>query len=229
MAQRIQNKRSSLQGKRPNGSYLEPGEIALNTNATDPGLFFEANDGMIAKVGPTSMSQSAPTSEVGYGRGESWFDTGNEILRLWDADAQKWVAASPGLGHPTSTLFVNSQSPDASDDLDNDGVARPFATINRACIEVARRSILRRRADDPLNAVFSIVLMSGDNIAYNEPGTSLTDFQTNVTTFTDNQALSLDLLRSFNDEKGGVILPRGASIYGLDMRKTVVRPTFYPY
>ena len=65
MAQRIQNKRSSLPGKRPDGSYLEPGEIALNTNSSDPGLFYELSDGSIAKVGPTSLGPNPPTTEVG--------------------------------------------------------------------------------------------------------------------------------------------------------------------
>ena len=93
MAQRIQNKRSSLQGKRPDGSYLEPGEIALNTNAVDPGLFFEANDGMITKVGPTAMSIDQPATEVGYGRGEAWYDVGNGVTKLWDTDNNRWVVA----------------------------------------------------------------------------------------------------------------------------------------
>ena len=145
MAQRIQNKRSSLQGKRPDGSYLEPGEIALNTNAVDPGLFFEANDGSIIKAGPTSVGLNAPNSEVGYGRGEMWYDQGNAVTKLWDEDQQRWVVASPPGGAPQFTVFVNSQSAEASDDLSNDGNSRPFATLNRACIEVARRSILRRR------------------------------------------------------------------------------------
>jgi hypothetical protein len=89
MAQRIQNKRSSLQGKRPDGSYLEPGEIALNTNASDPGLFFESNDGSIIKVGPTAIGDTAPVSEVGYGKGEMWLDTSgaSNILKVWDGTA----------------------------------------------------------------------------------------------------------------------------------------------
>ena len=88
MAQRIQHKRSSLEGKRPDGSYLEPGELALNTNADDPGVFFETNDGTIAKVGPVSMGTSAPMSEVGYGPGEQWYDSGNEVMKLWDVGSQ---------------------------------------------------------------------------------------------------------------------------------------------
>ena len=43
-------KRSSLLGKRPTSANLEPGEIGLNTNSNDPGLFFEVNDGNVVKA-----------------------------------------------------------------------------------------------------------------------------------------------------------------------------------
>ncbi len=228
MAQRIQNKRSSLPGKRPDGSYLEPGEIALNTNAGDPGLFFELSDGSIAKAGPTSLGTNPPTTEVGYGPGETWWDSGNNQLNIWDDANEQWVPSTLVGGDPRFTVFVNSQSPRASDDLSNDGVSRPFATLNRACIEVARRTILRGRLDDPYNDKYSIVLMSGNNVSQNEPGRSVTDFQTNIPAFTEDQALTPDILRSFNPEQGGVIVPRGASVYGFDLRKSIVTPTYYP-
>jgi len=228
MAQRIQNKRSSLPGRRPDGSYLEPGEIALNTNSSDPGLFFETNTGEIAKVGPTSMGISAPSTSVGYGPGEQWYDEGNSELKIWNSEQEKWVSCSAHNGERTFTVFVNSQSKDASDALSNNGTNRPFATLNRACIEVARRTILRGRLDEAYNEKYSIVLMSGENVSHNEPGRSLDDFQNNVTTFTENQELTPNDLRAFNPESGGVILPRGASLYGLDLRKTSVVPTYYP-
>jgi len=97
MAQRIQLKRSSLAGKRPNGKYLEPGELALNTNASDPGLFFEANDGSIVKVGPVGITSDGnpPTilgEEVPPGNGELWLDRsgGTNILKVY-ANGE-WIA-----------------------------------------------------------------------------------------------------------------------------------------
>ena len=228
MAQRIQNKRSSLEGKRPDGSYLEPGEIALNTNSSDPGLFFETNDGAIAKVGPTHVGLKAPGTEVGFGPGEAWYDTGNGQLKVWDPISKAWVPALIVGTDSPFTVFVHSQSKESSDDLTNDGVARPFATINRACIEIARRSILRGRADDPYNDKFAIVLLTGNNVAYNEPGLSLTSFEDNVAAFTDDQVMTLETLRSFNSETGGVVLPRGASILSFDLRKSHIAPTYYP-
>lgn len=227
MAQRIQNKRSSLLGKRPDGSYLEPGEIALNTNSADPGLFFELTDGSVAKVGPTSIGPNPPSSEVGYGIGELWYDTGNNVLKTWDPEAKTWKESTTNGGN-VFALFVNSQSEDASDSLANDGVARPFATLNRACIEVVRRTIFRGRLDEPFNDKFAIILQSGDNMALNEPGLSLEEFEAEVGQFSQDQELTFNQLRYFNDATGGVILPRGATIYGFDLRKAAIRPSFYP-
>ena len=229
MAQRIQLKRSSIPGKRPDGSYLQAGELALNTNATDPGVFFEVNTGAIAKVGPTAVSVDAPVSEVGYGPGETWLDTGNNTFKVYSTAAAKWVAAqSPTFSGSTKLIFVGTDFPEASDDLSNDGSARPFATLNRAVIEVGRRSILQNRADDVFNDKFVIMLLPGDNTVLNDPGITTTAFIAEVAEFTANQALPLSTLRLFNPVDGGVLLPRGTSIVGFDLRKTNIRPTFKP-
>ncbi len=229
MAQRIQLKRSSIPGKRPDASYLEAGELALNTNAADPGLFFEVNTGDIAKVGPTAVSLNAPTTEVGWGQGESWLDTGNNTFNVYSTAASKWVAAqSPTFSGSTKLIFVGTSFPEATDDLSNDGSARPFATLNRAVIEVARRSILQGRLDDPFNDKFVIMLLPGDNTVLNDPGVSASTFIAEVAPFIDNQSLPLSTLRLFNSEEGGLLLPRGTSIVGFDLRKTTIRPTFKP-
>ena len=144
MAQRIQLKRSSIPGKRPDGSYLQAGELALNTNTSDPGVFFETNTGAIAKVGPTAVSVDAPNTEVGYGPGENWLDTGNNTFKVYSEAASAWITAqSPTFSGSTKLIFVGTDFPEATDDLSNDGSARPFATLNRAVIEVGRRSILQ--------------------------------------------------------------------------------------
>jgi len=229
MSQRIQHKRSSIEGRRPSSQYLEPGELALNTNQADPGLFFETNTGEIAKVGPTYVGMEAPVSEVGYGPGEQWFDSGNGTLNLWIPALNKWVPAlSPIFGGAQTAIFVGSEFPEATDDLSNDGYARPFATLNRAMLEVARRSVLAGRADDAFNARFSVVLLPGRNVAYNEPGVSLESFESGVTAFTRDQPIDQNTLRKFNSVSGGLMVPRGTSIFGLDLRKTIIVPTYYP-
>jgi hypothetical protein len=229
MAQRLQQKRSSIKGKRPDQSYLEPGELAVNTNAGDPGLFFEGNDGSVVKVGPTAMSETAPGTDIGYGHGENWFDQGNKVLNLYDSNLDSWVTAiSPLYGGAETLLFVGTEFPEATDSLSNDGSARPFASLNRACMEVARRSILQGRSDDAKDSKFTIVLLPGENIVRNEPGIAIESFQQNFPALTEDQDLTLDQLRQFNPVEGGVVLPRGTSIVGLDANKSNVRPSYYP-
>jgi len=229
MAQRIQHKRSSILGKRPAEQYLEPGELALNTNASDPGLFFETNNGEIAKAGPTAIGPQPPATEVGYGPGEGWYDTGNGTFNLWVPALNRWMpVASPLFGGASTAIFVGSEFPEASDALSNDGYARPFATINRAMVEVARRSILRGRPDDAFNARFSVFLLPGKNVAFNEPGLTFSEFEAQTDVLVEDQALTQKQLSQFNSPSGGVIIPRGTTIFGLDMRKTLIVPTYYP-
>ena len=92
MAQRVQLKRSSINGKRPEGRYLEPGELALNTNGSNSGLFFEANDGTIVKVGPAVVTTDGEPPVLSntlaeYSPGEMWLDmdpSAQPTLKVWD-------------------------------------------------------------------------------------------------------------------------------------------------
>jgi hypothetical protein len=230
MSQRVQLKRSSILGKRPNNQYLEPGELALNTNQSDPGLFFETNTGDIAKVGPTHIGINPPTTEVGYGPGETWLDSGNGTMNIWVPVFNKWMPIqAPLFGGATTAIFVGSEFPEASDDLTNDGIARPFASLNRAMMEVARRSILSGRFDDLYNAQFTVVLLPGRNIVYNEPGVNYAEFEQQISGFEPDQAISQPIFRLFNPMAGGLLVPRGTSIIALDLRKTEIRPTYYPF
>lgn len=229
MANRIQNKRSSIEGRRPDGSYLEPGELALNTNAKDPGLFFEANDGSILKAGPAYVGKVQPYTEVGFGNGETWFDSASNAINVWSAEADKWLKniASP-YGGTNEVVYVGSSFPEASDDVGNDGTSRPFATLNRAVIEITRRSILSSRNDAPVNNKFVIFLLPGENIVYNEPGVFSDTFKSEVAPFAETDTVTPEIFRKFNSEAGGLVLPRGCSIIGFDSSKTFIRPVSYP-
>ena len=230
MAQRFQLKRSSIAGKRPGNEYLEPGELALNTNARDAGVYFEANDGTILKAGPTYVGETQPASEVGYGHGETWLDTANGSLKVWNEDETRWMSAvSPAQGGVGTVLYVGSEYPEASDAINNDGSARPFATVNRACLEVARRSILQNQRDDIFNKKFTIILLPGENVIYNDPGLSSLDFSNSDLVFTTDEEVTPEKLATFNPVSGSLPLPRGTSIVGFDSRKTKISPSFYPY
>ena len=229
MAHRLQLKRSSIAGKRPGPEYLEPGEIALNTNASDPGLYFESNDGSIIKTGPTHIGLKPPIATMGHGQGEQWLDTQNGTLKVYHAESEQWVPVMASAhGGSQTVIYVGSEYPEASDSIANDGITRPFASLNRACLEVARRSTLLRRGDEPFNNRFVIFLLPGENITYNDPGQEVDEFLNSNFVFKADQTTTADDLTKFNPVSGGLVLPRGASIVGLTTSKTVIRPTHYP-
>ena len=102
--------------------------------------------------------------------------------------------------------------------------ARPFKTINRAIIEAG---IITAKSyyESPLanNDLVSIILMPGAQTVLNGPGTSSVSEWAATQDPTDAQ------LTEFNPvTTGGVILPRGVSLCGIDLRKTIIRPNTVP-
>jgi hypothetical protein len=102
---------------------------------------------------------------------------------------------------------------------------RPFKTINRAVIEAA---IITSKdwytITDPkahLDCV-SIVIAPGVHTIYNDPGTG-----TPVTWTDGYEPTPADLIK-FNPTGGGLLLPRGCSLCGPDLRKCTFRPTYVP-
>ena len=220
-------KRSSLLGKRPTGANLEAGEIGLNTNANDPGLFFEVADGSVVKAGPTSYLPQAPTQTPA--RGELWVDTDTKALSIGTADQEWQKVAAPYLGGTNGlTVFVAPEYANSSDSLSNDGQTVPFVTLNRAILEVTKYIIQDTLSGLSLgNNRYLIVLAPGRHCVVNSPGATLANFSVNF----DNpyQDVTQAELSEFNPELiGGLILPRGVSIIGLDLKKCEVRPTYVP-
>ena len=102
---------------------------------------------------------------------------------------------------------------------------RPFKTINRAVIEAA---IITSKnwytITDPkahLDCV-SIILAPGVHTVYNDPGSG-----TPVTWVDGYEPTPEDLIK-FNPTGGGILLPRGCSLCGPDLRKCTFRPTWVP-
>ena len=143
-------------------------------------------------------------------------------------------------------LYVNPDDFDATDAIDNKGNSpiRPFKTIARAVLEVARYSYVSAgNADDKFDQ-FTILLYPGDHIVDNRPGAeayaiNAGNYVAGIGTFTDtpqagNYAWNAatkqydDLYKITNGPRGGLIIPRGTSIIGLDLRKTKIRPKYVP-
>lgn len=140
-------------------------------------------------------------------------------------------------------IYVDPNALDSTDSIENDGTsaARPFKTLQRALIEASRFSYLPGPDNDKF-ANTTILLYPGEHLIDNRPGwiplsgssflkrdgTTSADFyefdlQTNFDITTDNNALY-----KFNSIHGGVIVPRGTSIVGYDLRKTKIRPKYVP-
>ena len=147
-------------------------------------------------------------------------------------------------------LYVNPSDFDATDSIENRGnsLTRPFRTIQRAVLEAARFSYLVGRNNDKIDTT-TILVYPGVHYIDNRPGHSITNQGGNaefkrylngqwtasgatITEFTEISNFDIfdednDLFK-FNSVGGGVVLPRGTSIVGLDLRKTKIRPMYVP-
>ena len=140
-------------------------------------------------------------------------------------------------------IYVDPNSLDATDSIENQGnsLTRPFRTIQRALIESSRFSYQSGLNNDRF-AKTTILLYPGDHTIDNRPGW-IPDGANNYRLrngSTSNDFPPFDLTTSFdlrdpnnqlyklNSIHGGVIIPRGTSIVGLDLRKTKIRPLYVP-
>jgi hypothetical protein len=150
-------------------------------------------------------------------------------------------------------LYVNPSDLDATDSIENQGnsLTRPFKTIQRALLEAARFSYNIGKNNDRFDKT-TIMVYPGTHYIDNRPGYVVTNggstflqLDPNISAATDPNYVSASLselsstsnfdifdsandLYKFNSTEGGVILPRGTSITGLDLRKTKIRPLFVP-
>ena len=139
-------------------------------------------------------------------------------------------------------LYVNSDDFDASDAFDNRGNSpnRPFKSIQRALLEAARFSYRSGQYNDAFES-FSIVLYPGDYFIDNRPGKNASGqayVSADISELSSASDMDLidgsgnpnpnNILYRFNSVEGGVVVPRGTSIVGMDLRKTKLRPLYVP-
>ena len=145
-------------------------------------------------------------------------------------------------------LYVNPNDIDSTDAITNQGnsLAQPFKTIQRALLESARFSYVQGNSNDLIERT-TILIYPGDHEIDNRPGFAVkadginpiavspagaeTAAQTTLAlNLTTNFDLSQEdnILYKFNSINGGVIVPRGTSLVGLDLRKTKIKPKYVP-
>ena len=150
-------------------------------------------------------------------------------------------------------LYVNPNDLDATDSISNQGnsLAQPFKTIQRALLESARFSYVEGNNNDLIEKT-TILLFPGDHVVDNRPGFGIKVVGNSAKAVAPDgsgsngvesdatETLSLNLtsifdltqedniLYKFNSINGGVIVPRGTSLVGLDLRKTKIKPKYVP-
>ena len=148
-------------------------------------------------------------------------------------------------------LYVNPSDLDATDSFDNRGnsLTRPFKTIQRALLESARFSYQTGFNNDRFDRT-TIMLYPGQHLIDNRPGLSIKeDPNTNTVQYYDQNGQPIsagaanveltnssifdlgnasNVLQKFNSVDGGIIIPKGTSIVGMDLRKTKIRPLYVP-
>jgi len=145
-------------------------------------------------------------------------------------------------------LYVNPNDLDATDAITNQGnsLTQPFKTVQRALLEAARFSYVRGSNNDIVEKT-TILLFPGIHTIDNRPGFAIKNVSGTAkavspagaeTTASDTLSLSLtsnfdltqtdNILYKFNSINGGIVVPRGTSVVGLDLRKTKLRPLYVP-
>ena len=140
-------------------------------------------------------------------------------------------------------IYVNPNDLDATDDIENQGnsMGRPFKTIQRALIEASRFSYQRGLDNDRFGKT-TIMLSPGDHYIDNRPGwipidgtvyqlrdgTTSSDFSPFSSTTNFDIDSPVNDLYKLNSVYGGIIIPRGVSLIGTDLRKTKIRPKYVP-
>ena len=144
-------------------------------------------------------------------------------------------------------LYVNPSDLDATDSFNNRGnsLTRHFKTIQRALLESARFSYQTGFNNDRFDRT-TIMLYPGQHLIDNRPGLSIKeDPNTNTVQYYDQNGQPIsagaanveltnssifdlgnasNVLQKFNSVDGGIIIPKGTSIVGMDLRKTKIRP-----
>ena len=142
-----------------------------------------------------------------------------------------------------TVIYVDPNSLDATDSIENQGnsLTRPFKTIQWALIEVSRFSY-QKGLDNDRFAKTTVMVYPGEHTIDNRPGwipIGANNYRLRDGS-TSNEFGAFDLTTNFdldsttnalyklNSIYGGVIVPRGCSIIGMDPRKTRIRPKYVP-
>jgi len=198
--------------------YRVPGSPAITfENDTDTGVYNPNPNELAITTGGTARLIFKSDGQIVTGNGTSLGGT------------------NPDFANATNiVLYVNQSDKNATDVETNDGgnINRPFKTIERGLVEAARKSYVAQ-GQDRFEA-YTIMVLPGDYTIDNRPGIDVTTnpLAASASETPGSSATTGNLATGsawrFNPRNGGVIVPRGTSIVGYDLRKTVIRPKYVP-
>lgn len=87
MTVRIVHKNSSRSAVNPTPGQLANGELAINYNEDGPFISVRDDSGRIVRVGGVWINRNSPPNPA---HGSLWVDTDNNLLFIWDDDANSW-------------------------------------------------------------------------------------------------------------------------------------------
>ena len=94
----VKSKLNSDPQKRPISGDLIQGELSVNNNPAEPGIYFKTTTNSIIKIGPIHVGLQPPNNvpftggSIGNSTGEGWFDLNDNKLKVWTGS---WTEAIP--------------------------------------------------------------------------------------------------------------------------------------
>ena len=149
---KVRLRRSPVFTKRPQVYDIEDGELAVNFNANEPGLFIRDLDDLgvqrVRKIGPIHFGPAAPNSSAGtYGfpltlsNGECWVDTSAGVdkyfLKTWNQ------AASGGVGAWIEVGDVYGRTDEYLDQFRNGADGDDYIHTDRTRLKINNKTALR--------------------------------------------------------------------------------------
>ena len=87
MTTQVLHLRSAVSQLRPQPTDLLDGQLMLNTNANEAGVYFRLSDNSLAKLGGVHVGTTPPNASAaghaGNSDGEAWVDTTNSAAPLF--------------------------------------------------------------------------------------------------------------------------------------------------
>lgn len=134
---KILHRRSPVLSKRPQFFDIEDGELAVNYNAYEPGIFFkdldEEGNRKIRKIGPVHFGPEPPNAYAAaqghpteLSHGEMWVDSslgaGKYLLKIWNSDSSAWIEVSDIYARVDENLDQFLEGADGDNFIHTDGI-----------------------------------------------------------------------------------------------------------